>query len=116
MLYHVYYFIIGAWYTSRLQVRLLQYFIYLALSIHSITRANGFKNVIMVLVIYDRAAVAGSLSAKLSRTWEIASGLGLSINGVLTCGDYMFSGHTVALTNLNYFVNEYSPIEWKVCC
>eukprot|EP01120_Amphizonella_sp_Union-15-10_P009029 TRINITY_DN3343_c0_g1_i1.p1 TRINITY_DN3343_c0_g1~~TRINITY_DN3343_c0_g1_i1.p1 ORF type:complete len:296 (+),score=10.25 TRINITY_DN3343_c0_g1_i1:298-1185(+) len=49
----------------------------------------------------------------LHRAWEITLGLGLSIKGVRTCGDYMFSGHTSALTILNYTINEYTPSDWK---
>lgn len=43
---------------------------------------------------------------RISRAYTIWSGLGMSIRGVRTCGDYMFSGHTVALTTLNFFITE----------
>ncbi|KAK9869754.1 hypothetical protein WA026_003487 [Henosepilachna vigintioctopunctata] len=49
------------------------------------------------------------LASKLSRAYYIWCGAGMSIQGVRTCGDYMFSGHTVALTMLNFFITEYTP-------
>lgn len=42
----------------------------------------------------------------MQRALEIWSGFGMSLTGVHTCGDYMFSGHTVVLTMLNFFVTE----------
>eukprot|EP01116_Phalansterium_solitarium_P025652 TRINITY_DN9911_c0_g1_i1.p1 TRINITY_DN9911_c0_g1~~TRINITY_DN9911_c0_g1_i1.p1 ORF type:complete len:432 (-),score=155.32 TRINITY_DN9911_c0_g1_i1:233-1528(-) len=56
--------------------------------------------------------VGASLEEKLAHAYLIISGLGLSVNGVRTCGDYMFSGHTVMLTLLNYFITEYTPSSW----
>ncbi|XP_036354886.1 sphingomyelin synthase-related protein 1 isoform X2 [Octopus sinensis] len=46
--------------------------------------------------------------AKLTRTLEIATGFGMTLQGVRTCGDYMFSGHTVCITMLNFFISEYT--------
>lgn len=40
------------------------------------------------------------------RAFAIWSGFGMTLTGVHTCGDYMFSGHTVVLTMLNFFVTE----------
>ncbi|CAG9766550.1 unnamed protein product [Ceutorhynchus assimilis] len=50
-----------------------------------------------------------NLATKLSQAYIIWRGAGMSIQGVRTCGDYMFSGHTVALTTLNFFITEYTP-------
>jgi len=43
---------------------------------------------------------------KMQRALAIWSGFGMTLTGVHTCGDYMFSGHTVVLTMLNFFVTE----------
>jgi len=59
------------------------------------------------------ARVGSSMEEKLAEAWRIMSGLALSINGLRTCGDYMFSGHTIVMTLLNYFINEYSPSNYE---
>ncbi|XP_030641911.1 sphingomyelin synthase-related protein 1 [Chanos chanos] len=56
----------------------------------------------------------GDTWVKLKRALEIWSGFGMSLTGVHTCGDYMFSGHTVVLTMLNFFVTEYTPRNWNI--
>ncbi|XP_054654531.1 sphingomyelin synthase-related protein 1-like isoform X2 [Dunckerocampus dactyliophorus] len=43
---------------------------------------------------------------KIQRTLTIWVGFGMTLAGVQTCGDYMFSGHTVVITMLNFFVTE----------
>lgn len=50
--------------------------------------------------------LAEAISLRVQRAYTIWSGLGMSIQGVRTCGDYMFSGHTVSLTLLNFFITE----------
>ncbi|XP_065191099.1 sphingomyelin synthase-related protein 1-like [Sycon ciliatum] len=47
------------------------------------------------------------------RSMEITSGFGMSLTGVHTCGDYMFSGHTAVLTMLNLAITEYTPRRWR---
>ncbi|EDO42625.1 predicted protein [Nematostella vectensis] len=54
----------------------------------------------------------GDVWAKLHRAFEIMFGFGMSVNGVRSCGDYMFSGHTVVITLLNFFITEYTPRYW----
>uniref|UniRef100_A0A914YYB5 SAM domain-containing protein n=1 Tax=Panagrolaimus superbus TaxID=310955 RepID=A0A914YYB5_9BILA len=59
-----------------------------------------------------RAKSYGSWNAKMQQAFHIWSRLGMSIQGVRSCGDYMFSGHTTAITLLNHFITEYTPDSW----
>jgi hypothetical protein len=59
-----------------------------------------------------RAKAYGSWDAKIKQAFHIWSRLGMSINNVQSCGDYMFSGHTTAITLLNHFITEYTPNSW----
>ncbi|KHJ95940.1 hypothetical protein OESDEN_04107 [Oesophagostomum dentatum] len=59
-----------------------------------------------------KARSYGSVMDKLMQAFHIWSRLGMSIQGVRTCGDYMFSGHTTAITLLNHLITEYTPPTW----
>lgn len=50
----------------------------------------------------------GDIWNKLYNAFVIWTGAGMTLQGVRTCGDYMFSGHTVTLTLLNFFITEYT--------
>ncbi|XP_054156074.1 sphingomyelin synthase-related protein 1-like [Oppia nitens] len=56
-----------------------------------------------------KARPYGSWLERLHQAFVIWQGGGMSIQGVRTCGDYMFSGHTVVITLLNFFITEYTP-------
>ncbi|XP_030603476.1 sphingomyelin synthase-related protein 1-like [Archocentrus centrarchus] len=56
----------------------------------------------------------GDSWGKIQRALAIWSGFGMTLTGVQTCGDYMFSGHTVVITMLNFFVTEYTPRTWNL--
>ncbi|GMR32515.1 hypothetical protein PMAYCL1PPCAC_02710 [Pristionchus mayeri] len=60
-----------------------------------------------------RAKNHGSLWEKMVEAYHIWSNFGMSIQGVRSCGDYMFSGHTTAITLLNHFITEYTPSSWS---
>ncbi|KAL9644683.1 hypothetical protein ABK040_012337 [Willaertia magna] len=57
--------------------------------------------------------ITTTFEEKFYRACQIAFGFGMSIMGVKTCGDYMFSGHMSVITILNYFINEYTPKNLK---
>ncbi|CAF0875469.1 unnamed protein product [Didymodactylos carnosus] len=50
-----------------------------------------------------------NIVARLKKTLLIFLGQGLSLYGVRTCGDYLYSGHTCTLILCTHFINEYSP-------
>jgi len=57
--------------------------------------------------------VGSTLEEKMYHSWKIMMNFGLSMSGVRTCGDYMFSGHTIVLTLLNFFILNYTPADWR---
>nr|CAH8831147.1 unnamed protein product [Trichobilharzia regenti] len=66
------------------------------------------------LADYCSPYVVQNQSERLKRVLHIWLGMGMSISGIQTCGDYMFSGHTTCLTLLNFFITEYSPRKLQV--
>uniref|UniRef100_A0AC34RJR7 Sphingomyelin synthase-like domain-containing protein n=1 Tax=Panagrolaimus sp. JU765 TaxID=591449 RepID=A0AC34RJR7_9BILA len=61
-----------------------------------------------------RSKTFGTMSEKFRQAFHIWSKLGMSINNVRTCGDYLFSGHTTIITLLNHFITEYTPENWHM--
>ncbi|GAV02919.1 hypothetical protein RvY_13421 [Ramazzottius varieornatus] len=53
--------------------------------------------------------IFGDPAARFRQALTIVRGFGMSLQGVRACGDYMFSGHTVIITTLNFFITEYTP-------
>ncbi|KAK3099989.1 hypothetical protein FSP39_013111 [Pinctada imbricata] len=60
--------------------------------------------------IYPNATVWN----RMYRALLIFSRMGIAIMGNRTCGDYVFSGHTIMMTMCNLFINEYTPRTMKV--
>ena len=48
----------------------------------------------------------GDLYSRVLRAFDIWRGFGMSLQGVKSCGDYMFSGHTSIITILNFLITE----------
>lgn len=71
---------------------------------------NKFKNLIQFFDISYRIQFSeyffSDILSKIKQAYIIWTNAGLSIRGVRTCGDYMFSGHSVVLTMLNFFITE----------
>uniref|UniRef100_H2YCU7 Sphingomyelin synthase-like domain-containing protein n=1 Tax=Ciona savignyi TaxID=51511 RepID=H2YCU7_CIOSA len=59
-----------------------------------------------------RKSMYNSSWERLVRATEIMVGCGMTLTGVHTCGDYMFSGHTAYLTLFNHLITEYTPTKF----
>lgn len=62
--------------------------------------------IVQSFITHSEMNLIEAIGLRVQRAYVIWSGLGMSIQGVRTCGDYMFSGHTVSLTLLNFFITE----------
>lgn len=67
---------------------------------------QGFHSESVFMFCFLSPQTYGDSWGKIQRALAIWSGFGMTLTGVQTCGDYMFSGHTVVITMLNFFVTE----------
>lgn len=61
----------------------------------------------------DRMVFADSWS-KMKRIMVVYSGMGMKMGGMKTCGDYMFSGHTITITIATLTAIEYTPKRYRL--
>nr|XP_022327960.1 sphingomyelin synthase-related protein 1-like isoform X2 [Crassostrea virginica] len=52
--------------------------------------------------------------SKFQRILVVYSGMGMKIGGMKTCGDYMFSGHTITITVATLTAIEYTPKRYRL--
>ena len=112
--------------TLMVEKRLLSYLFsvyrppkwYLAMSLiwttgfHEVWIISGMELGIIIIVVTILQGHS-DVWTKMSQAYLIWRGGGLSLMGVRTCGDYMFSGHTATLTLLNFFITE---CKYKLNC
>ncbi|XP_070544478.1 sphingomyelin synthase-related protein 1-like [Ptychodera flava] len=55
------------------------------------------------------ADFTGSVWSRLWKSFQIFIKLGMASTGGRTCGAYLYSGHAMVMTNLTFFITEYSP-------
>ena len=69
------------------------------------TLENNYYSICIHIFIFHFQRY-GDWYTRLQRTFEIWQGMGMSLQGVRSCGDYMFSGHTSVITMLTFFITE----------
>ena len=67
---------------------------------------NMFMNLVCLIMSLHLCQPLSDFATRMEMALKIYSGFGMSIKGVRTCGDYMFSGHTVVVTMFNFFITE----------